>query len=79
MWKMLGGLNGKMHAELDRRGGPSPWITYRALPALKRFGALERPWCAVLRGVRLEGASGRTASAWRASTHEVQVGDSPAE
>ncbi len=43
MWKMIGGLNGKMHADLDRAGRPSPWITYRALLALKRFGLLELP------------------------------------
>jgi hypothetical protein len=43
MWKMVGGLNGKMHANLDRKGKPSPWITYRALLAFKRFGALELP------------------------------------
>jgi hypothetical protein len=43
MWKMIGGLNGKMHAKLDARGKPSPWITYRALLALKRFGGLEGP------------------------------------
>jgi len=41
MWKMVGGLNGKMHAALDRKGAPSPWITYRALLAFKRFGLLE--------------------------------------
>lgn len=40
MWKMVGGVNGKMHADLDRKGKPSPWITYRALLALKRFDAL---------------------------------------
>jgi 2-polyprenyl-3-methyl-5-hydroxy-6-metoxy-1,4-benzoquinol methylase len=40
-WKMVGGLNGKMHADLDRKGKPSPWITYRALLAFKRFGLLE--------------------------------------
>jgi hypothetical protein len=40
MWKMVGGLNGKMHADLDRKGKPSPWITYRALLAFKRFGLL---------------------------------------
>lgn len=43
MWAMVGGLNGKMHAALDRKGKPSPWITYRALLALHRFGALESP------------------------------------
>ncbi len=42
MWTMSGGLNGKMHGTLDRAGRPSPWITYRALLAFKRFGALER-------------------------------------
>lgn len=41
MWKMDGGLNGKMHADLDRTGRPSPWITYRALLAYKRFGKLQ--------------------------------------
>ncbi len=38
MWEMVGGLNGKMHAKLDRKGASSPWITYRALLAFKRFG-----------------------------------------
>jgi hypothetical protein len=41
MWKMVGGLNGKMHADIDRKGKPSPWITYRALLAFKQFGGLE--------------------------------------
>jgi len=40
MWKMVGGLNGKMHARLDAMGQPSPWMTYRALLAFKRFGRL---------------------------------------
>ncbi len=40
MWKMVRGLNGKMHGELDRNGRPSPWITYRALLAFKKFGEL---------------------------------------
>jgi hypothetical protein len=43
MWKMVGGLNGKMHWNLDRKGKPSPWITYRALLAFKRFGLLVLP------------------------------------
>jgi hypothetical protein len=43
MWKMVGGLNGKMHAKLDQKGKSSPWIKYRALLALKRFGLLELP------------------------------------
>lgn len=38
MWKMVGGLNGEMHANLDARERASPWITYRALLAFKRFG-----------------------------------------
>jgi hypothetical protein len=41
MWRMVGGLNGRMHANLDRKGRASPWITYRALLAFKRFGQLE--------------------------------------
>jgi hypothetical protein len=40
MWKMVGGLNGKMHALLDAKGTPSPWITYRALLVFKHFGLL---------------------------------------
>ena len=40
MWKMVGGPNGKMHARLDATGKPSPWMTYRALLAFKRFGLL---------------------------------------
>jgi hypothetical protein len=43
MWKMVGGLNGKMHRNLDHKGKPSPWITYRALLAFKRFGLLALP------------------------------------
>jgi hypothetical protein len=40
-WKLTGGLNGKMYADLDQKGKPSPWITYRALFAFKKFGLLE--------------------------------------
>jgi hypothetical protein len=43
MWKMVGGLNGKMHGDIDRKGKASPWITYRALLAFKRFGLLVLP------------------------------------
>ncbi len=39
-WKMTGGLNGKMWADLDVKGKPSPWMTFRALKVLKRFGLL---------------------------------------
>ncbi len=41
MWKMVGGINGKMYADIDKKGKPSPWITYRALLALKRFDLLK--------------------------------------
>lgn len=40
MWKMVGGLNGKMWADIDQKGKPSPWITYRSLLAFKHFGLL---------------------------------------
>ncbi len=33
-WKLTGGINGKMWANLDQKGKPSPWITYRAHRAL---------------------------------------------
>jgi hypothetical protein len=29
-----------MHADLDRKGAASPWITYRALLAFRLFGLL---------------------------------------
>ncbi len=41
MWKMVGGLNGKMYADIDKKGQPSPWITFKALKTFKRFGLLE--------------------------------------
>jgi hypothetical protein len=41
MWRTSGGLNGKMHADLDRAGKASPWVTYRALLACRRFGVRE--------------------------------------
>ena len=40
-WKMVGGLNGKMWADLDQKGKSSPWITFRALLALKRFNLFQ--------------------------------------
>ncbi len=40
-WKMTGGQNGKMWADLDQKGKPSPWITYRALYVFNKFGLLE--------------------------------------
>ncbi|MCB2197758.1 hypothetical protein KQI63_00020 [bacterium] len=39
--KMTGGLNGKMWADLEQKGKPSRWVTYRALRALKGFGLTE--------------------------------------
>jgi len=40
-WKMTGGLNGKMYVDIDQKGKPSPWITYRALYALKMFNLID--------------------------------------
>ncbi len=40
MWRMETGLNGKMWVDLDKKGVQSPWITFRALLAFKRFGKL---------------------------------------
>ncbi|MFH0883071.1 MAG: hypothetical protein V2A56_08800 [bacterium] len=37
-WKLTGGLNGKMWADLDVKGKPSPWVTFHALKVLKLFG-----------------------------------------
>ena len=39
-WKLIGGLNGKMWANLDAKGKPSPWMTYRAMKAMKFHGAM---------------------------------------
>lgn len=39
-WKMVGGLNGKMYHDLDQKGKPSRWITYRALYVLKMYGRI---------------------------------------
>lgn len=56
MWKLVGGLNGRMHARLDAAGKPSPWMTYRALLAFKRFGLLAP--VAAARGVACRGVGG---------------------
>ena len=37
-WKLDDSLNGKMLAEIERKGKPSKWITLRALIVLKHFG-----------------------------------------
>lgn len=37
-WRLDRTLNGKMLADVERRGKPSRWITYRALKVLNHFG-----------------------------------------
>lgn len=39
-WKQHGGLNGKMWSDRGARGAEDPWVTFRALTVLRRFGAL---------------------------------------
>jgi hypothetical protein len=39
-WKMDESLNGKMMADVERKGEPSKWITLRALTVLQHFGRL---------------------------------------
>lgn len=39
-WKLDDSLNGKMHADVERKGRPSKWITLRALTVLRHFGRL---------------------------------------
>ncbi len=38
-WTMRNSLNGKMIADVERKGAPSKWLTLRALQALSHFGA----------------------------------------
>jgi len=40
-WKMDESLNGKMLADVERKGQPSKWITLRALGVLQHFGRVE--------------------------------------
>lgn len=35
-WKLENSLNGKVGADIDRKGKPSKWVTLRALRVLKR-------------------------------------------
>lgn len=42
-WNLVGGLNGKMWADLEKKGQPSRWITYRALKAFKFFDLFRIP------------------------------------
>ena len=39
-WKLDDSLNGKMLADVERKGEPSKWITLRAMIVLKHFGRL---------------------------------------
>ena len=40
-WKLEDSLNGKMLADVERKGRPSKWVTLRAMYVLKHFGRLE--------------------------------------
>lgn len=40
-WRLEDSLNGKMLAQVERKGKPSKWITLRALTVLRHFGRLE--------------------------------------
>jgi len=42
-WKMEESLNGKMLANVERKGRASKWITLRALTVLQHFGRLSEP------------------------------------
>jgi hypothetical protein len=37
-WKMETSLNGKMLADVEKKGAPSKWITLQALTVLQHFG-----------------------------------------
>lgn len=39
-WRMERSLNGKMWADVERKGAPSKWITLRALAVLRHFGRI---------------------------------------
>lgn len=38
-WKLRNSFNGKMLADVEEKGQPSRWLTYRALRVLQHFGA----------------------------------------
>lgn len=40
-WKMETSLNGKMLADVERRGAPSKWVTLQAMTVLRHFGRIE--------------------------------------
>lgn len=39
-WKLDDSLNGKMHADIERKGRPSKWITLRAMTVLRHFNRI---------------------------------------
>ena len=41
LWNLNDSLNGKMLADVERKGRPSKWITLRAMQVLKHFGRLD--------------------------------------
>ena len=38
-WTMRNSFNGKMFADVEKKGAPSKWLTLRALQVLEHFGA----------------------------------------
>ncbi|MBN2559350.1 MAG: hypothetical protein JXQ75_00265 [Phycisphaerae bacterium] len=40
-WKLADSLNGKMLADIERKGKPSKWITLRALVVLNHYGRID--------------------------------------
>lgn len=40
-WKLDDSLNGKMHADIERKGRPSKWITLRAMTVLQHFKRID--------------------------------------
>jgi len=42
-WKLDDSLNGKMLADIERKGRPSKWITLRAMIVMKHFGRMAGP------------------------------------
>ncbi|NLF01572.1 MAG: nitrogen fixation protein NifH, partial [Anaerolineales bacterium] len=41
-WRMENSYNGKMWADVERKGRPSKWVTLRALRVLRQAGLLQR-------------------------------------
>jgi hypothetical protein len=40
-WIMASSLNGKMRADVEQKGRPSKWLTYRGWYVLRHFGVAE--------------------------------------